>query len=388
MNRAHKQKWRILAGAWAAAAFFAWPILKHRVIPTDWEWRTTLALILGYGFAVFLLSRFYRAESHRLGRSQNLILAILIFLLTAFVNQIHYYFIDQGSLFPYATNLVWQERLQRDVINLSPAVLPHSYRFLPNGIVLWMQLCRVDFHVARDIYRLVFGLLLFYAIYRYARLYTNYLGGLLAMLLVAVAFPISFEDYAGQLTDPMSHLSFVLAFIFLQTGDFEYFISTLLIGSLAKETILALTGYYLLFCRNEKRYVTKSLALCIGTLVSYFGVRLLVLHEFLHYRQVSAGLTPDHIAKNLHGSGWLLTILVLLGGYASFLVLGWKETPKTLKYLLLYLTPILIGTNLVIGWLHEARNYMPSVFALAVIAARYISRRCAPDDPTSYGIRR
>jgi hypothetical protein len=100
-----------------------------------------------------------------------------------------------------------------------------------------MELGGVSFDVARDVYRYVFGVLLFYAVYRYARLYTNYLGGILAMLLAGVVYPVSFEHYAGQLTDPLSHLSFLLAFIFLHTGAFAAFLTTLLIGALAKSLV-------------------------------------------------------------------------------------------------------------------------------------------------------
>ncbi len=136
-----------------------------------------------------------------------------------------------------------------------------------------MQLCRVRFDAARDIYRLVFGLLLFYSIYRYARLYTGYAAAILALLLVALVYPISFEHYAGQLTDPLSHLSFVLAFIFLETEDFAFLLTTLIIGSLAKETVLALSGFYVLFCRREKRYSIKAVVLCAASLATFFAVR-------------------------------------------------------------------------------------------------------------------
>lgn len=264
------------------------------------------------------------------------------------------------------------------VIALSPGLAPHSYRFLPNGIVLWMQLCRINFAAARDIYRLIFGLLLFYAIYRYARLYTDYLGGILTLFLVAAVFPISFEAYAGQLTDPLSHLSFVLAFIFLETGDFEFLLSTLLIGCLAKETVLALSGYYVLFCRSDRRYTIKAVGICVASAVAYYGVRLLVLHGSMEYRQIS-GVPLTHVIDNLRSPGWPVATLALLGGYATFLVLGWRETPLALKRLALYLIPVLLISNLFFGWLHETRNYMPAVFVLAVIAARYISRRATSD---------
>ena len=94
---------------------------------------------------------------------------------------------------------------------------------------------------------------------------------------------------------------------------------------------------------------------------------------------MSAGLTSTHISTNVNSPGYPLAILILIGGYTTFLVLGWKETPSSLKRMFFYLTPILIGSNLIIGWLRETRNYMPAVFVLSVIAARYISRRTSPE---------
>jgi hypothetical protein len=375
LTEQQKKNW-ILALVWAATLFCIWPILRHRTILAHWEWRTRLATILSYVLAAFLGYLFYRTESRRgLDRSRAVIVVVLICLLTSVVNQIHHSFVDEGTVLGYENNLAWQEGLQIAVVQFKPAAIPHSYRFLPNGIVLWMQICRIDYHAARDIYRLVCNLFLFYALYRFARLYTDYLGGILTMLFVAVVYPIGFEAYAGQLTDPLSHLSFVLAFIFLETGDFAYLLSTLLIGSLAKETVLALAGFYVLFCRTERRYTLKALILCVSSAIAYFGVRFLVLRGPLHYEQVSSGISLGHPLFNLHTSGWLIAILALLGGYTVFLVLAWKETPSILKGLALYLIPVLIGSNVLIGWLHETRNYMPAVFVLAVITARCISRR-------------
>ncbi len=370
------QKWLSLFLAWALAAFFAWPVLAHRTVMAHRESRSFDATVVGYALAAFLCYWFYRAESRRLHPARNRILIVLIFLLTCFANQIHYYFVDQGSVFSYETNLVWQEQLQIDVAKLAPSAAPHSYRFLPNGIVLWMQVCRVRYDVARNLYRLIFGLLLFYALYRFARLYTDYLGAVLALLMIAAVYPMSFELYAGQLTDPLSHLSFVLAFIFLESQDFEFLLTALLIGSLAKETVLAMTGYYILFCRTDKRYVSKSSTLALASLAAYYGVRWLVLHGTLSYGMIS-NHEPNHLINNLNAPGWKVTIPLLVGGYLTFLVLGWKETPIALKRLAIYLIPLLIVSNYFFGWLGETRNYMPAVFVLAVIAGRYISRRVA-----------
>ena len=190
-------------------------------------------------------------------------------------------------------------------MNLSPEVLPHSYRFLPNSIVRWMQISGMSFETARDVYRLIAGLLLFYVLYRYARLFTDYTGAVIAMLLVAVIYPVSFEYSAGQLTDPLSHLSFLLALIFLETGEFGFLLTTLLIGSLAKETILAMAAYYVLFSRHDKQYMLKAAVLCVASVAAYIGVRLFVLGALSQhgYREVS-NVSPAHFWQNCNGGRW------------------------------------------------------------------------------------
>jgi hypothetical protein len=377
---ARRKKWLILASVWAATAFFAWPVLRHRAILVARESRTGLAVAIGYALCAALLYWLYRTESRRLDPARNLILVILIALLSCFTNQVHHAFVDQGNMWPasfHMNNLQWQERLQLAVAR-GELVAPHVYRFLPNGIVLWMQLLRVHFEVARDIYRSIAGLLLFYAIYRFARCYTDYLGAILALLLAAAVYPMSFEGYSGQLTDPLSHLSFVLAFVFLATGDFEYLLSTLVIGSLAKETVLAMTGFYILFCRRDRHYQLKAATLCAATAIAYYGVRALILRGNMHYTQIS-GVAPQHVLDNFRSPDWPMAILILLA-YLVFLAIGWSETPGMLKRLALYLIPVLLISNVFFGWLRETRNYMPAVFVLAVIAGRYISRRCAPSE--------
>jgi hypothetical protein len=296
-------------------------------------------------------------------------------LLTSIVNNLHYRNVDHGvSYFRELQNWQWESELQDLVIGLNPANLPHSYRFLPNAFVRWLQLGRLNFEQARDVYRLIFGFLLFYAIYRYARLYTTHLGAILALLFVSVIYPVSFEFYGGQLTDPMSHLSFVLAFIFLETGDFGSFISALVIGSLAKETVLAIAGYYILFRRRDENYGIKAGTLLASVLLVYFGVRLFVLGGSMNYRQVS-GVAVDHIWANLRDGRWPAVFLLTGGALVPFLVLAWKDTPNRLKWLTFYLLFVLFPSSLMFSWLAESRNFMPLAFVLAVISGRYLVRQ-------------
>ena len=243
--------------AWGLTAVALLPAVLHWAAPVpDNGSRRELLIGLAYLAVLVVCYWIYRVELRRLTRSRAFLLVFVVFLLTSITNNLHGYIVDRGTnIFPGKTNQVWQVQLHNSVIQLDPGSLPHSYRFLPNSIVRWMELADIDFESARDFYRMICSLLLFYAIYKYARLFSNYTGAMIAMLLVAAIYPISFEHYAGQLTDPLSHLSFVLAFIFLETEEFGLLLSTLLIGSLAKETVLALAGYYVLFGRKERNYV-------------------------------------------------------------------------------------------------------------------------------------
>lgn len=362
---------------------FVWMIAAIAILPVIFKWgarpSTALASFLVTCFAYLLAGAIayciHRSERWRLTSRQAKVLAFLILLLTSIVNSVHRADVDRGTpYFASISNLEWQEQLQDKVIQLSPTVLPHSYRFLPNAIVRWMEIAGAGYETGRDAYRLVFGMLLFWAIYRYARLYTGYLAAIVTLLLASVIFPVSFENYAGQLTDPASHLSFVLSFIFLETGQFWFLLTTLLLGSLAKETVLVMAGYYLLFHFKERHYLSKAALLCGGAALFFFGVRLAVLNGHMQYGQIS-GVTTSHIETNFSFAHiWAPLFLLTVGGLLPFLKLGEKDTPRPLKFQVLFLLPILFVSSLVFSWLHEARNWMPLVFVLAVITANYLVR--------------
>lgn len=366
----------ILALAWILAAVAVLPILFHWHAGPPRISRTRLAWQICYPVAFLICGAIYWAESRQASRKQGLIVAFSCLFLTGIVNNVHRYYIDQGpAVFAYASNENWQETLQQNVVILNPGVAPHSYRFLPNGIVQWLQIARVDYRSAADTYRLLTGLLLFYAIYRFARRYTTFAGALIAILLPAALYPISIERYAGQLTDPLSHLSFVIAFISLATANFPLLFTTLLIGSLAKETVSALAGFYVLFCRSDRRYVPKAVVLCVASLAFYYGVRYFVLHGTMSYTSIS--LTDrGHILAALQDPRWPFVVPLMVFGGAYFLLIAWKNTPPLLKNLYLFLVPVLLITSFVFSWPQEGRNYMPLVYILGVIAGR----ACAGSD--------
>jgi len=359
-----------------------WGLAVIAILPAICRWTApprSVGKLTGYlAFAAFAAAIgycLYRRELHHLSRSRAIVLVSLVFMLTCIVNHIHSVEVDYGT--PYfgtrQSNVSWQETMNDLVIQRSPSALPHSYRFLPNSIVRWMQISGLTYEQSRDLYRLIFGMFLSYAIYSYARLYTNYLGAVIAMLLSAVVYPASFGWYAGQLTDPLAHLSFVLAFIFLETENFALLLTTLLLGSLAKETVLAMAGYYVLFCRKETNYLPKAITLCLAGAATYLGVRLLVLNGGMHYVQVS-GVPLYHALGSLVDPRWPLGFFLTLGAFVLFLVLGWDETPRSLQHQVSFLFLVLFISSVLFSWLRETRNFMPLAFVLAVIAARYLSR--------------
>lgn len=366
----------LLLAIWVLTAIALLPVFFHWMPPVPVASHAAhLQLDLAYLCAVAICFWMYRSELKRLSRGQAQTLVFLVFILTSVTNNVHRNYVDHSSIFASTSNLAWQIDLQNQVMRLSPAVAPHSYRFLPNAIVRWMELFRMSYESARDVYRLILGILLFYATYRYARLFTSYGGAVLALLLVTVIYPVSFEYSAGQLTDPLSHLSFVLAFIFLETGDFALLLTTLLIGSLAKETVLAMAGYYVLFCRRDRGYAWKATTLCVSVLAFYLAVRAFVLHGSAGYRyeQVS-GVAPAHVWANLGSGRWQGLLLLTVGSLVPFLVLGWKRTARSLKQQAIFLFPVLFISGTLFSWLFETRNFMPLVFVLAMAAGNYFSQ--------------
>ena len=366
----------ILLLVWGLAIVAILPFLfRWPAPPPAPGWGALVRVALGYLAVLAVGYCMYRAELLRLPRRDALVLALFVLLLTAVTCQVHRATVDYGRpVFEGVSNTAWQSGLEDAIIQWSKFDVPHTYRFLPNSIVRWFQIGGFNFETARSFYRLLCSLLLFYAIYRYARLFTNHLGGMIAMLLTAIVLPVSYENYGGQLNDPLSHLSFVLAFIFLETEEFAYLLATVVIGSLAKEAILPMAGYYVLFGRKQKGYPLKAAALCAGGAAVALVVRYAVLKGGpMGYGQIS-GTTLKHVWTNLSDTRWPLAFLLTAGAYMPFLALRWKETPATLRWLVVYWLPVIFVSSAFFSWLAEARNFMPVVFVLAVIAGCHLSK--------------
>jgi hypothetical protein len=356
-----------------------WFLALIASLPFLFEWHApppasgtgaSLRIGVGYALTLALCWILFARESPRLGRRQALALVFLVLLLTKVTNRIHSVTVDYGpNAFPNSTNTRWQSDLQDEIIqrNLDVWSYPHAARFLPNSVVRWLQLGGWGFPQARDLYRLLFGMLVLYAVYRFARLFTGHLGALISMLLVSVIYPISFENYVGQLTDPMSHLSFVLAFLFLAQEDFPFLFTTLIIGAFAKESVLAMAGFYVLFGRKDKRYPLRVAVLVPCCAAAYLGTRVWLLGGMMKYKNIS-GVGIENLMINLGDQRWRYVVALTAGALMPILALGWKQTPMFLRRLALYLAPVLFVSSAFFSYIKETRNFMPLVIVLAVVA--------------------
>lgn len=302
----------------------------------------------------------------------RILLLLLLAIGAALLTEIHRTTIDNGVyLGQRISNTEWQLLVQGWVLHLEPGAIPHSYRFLPNAFTALIEFLSGSYLFARWIYRATFGLLLLVAIFRYARLYTNSGTSLIAVLLYALVYPITIRYYAGQLADPMSHLSFVIAFIALEIGSVPLLVLTIGIGALAKESVVAMLGLYALLGRRNDPAFWRNLAL--ASLVGAAAVaipRLVVTSASFDYGSV-AGVGLGHLLNNLRDYyHWGPQVLFSVGVFVPFVVLGWRRAPLSLRRLILYLVPVLLVSSLMFSWLREARNYVPLIVPMAIITAR------------------
>ena len=344
------------------------PVVLHLPAPATSRGAGIIFVYLPAIFAAVVCYSFDRTFSKR-EKAEALFLCVAFAFLSTYL---HVWLVDLGHYFQGSDNLKWQLYVQNSVIDLRPETLPHSYRFLPNSLVRLFEQATGDFSVARDGYRNLFGVLLFYSFYRFARLFLRHGGSLFCLALWMVVFPISFRYYAGQLTDPLSHLSFVLAFIFIETEQFVYLLLSIMIGCLAKESIVAMAGYYAFFRGREKSHWWKTILLVFASVAVCAITRVWVLRGVPNYEQISA-VGPEHVAVNWNNySLWLPGLLYTVSIFTPFVFAGWQKTPWTLRSLAVYLFPVLFLSSLIFSWLREARNFMPLVAVLTILTVYYL----------------
>src|SRR5262249_46444396 len=267
-----------------------------------------LALLLLTPAAIWLAVRPLSSPERRLAWVVSL-------FATCFCEVLHYWIVDKGHLFPisiFSDNTAWQKWLHRGVLELDPRNLPHSYRFLPACVVAIFERLGGSFEFGRLAYRLLANGLLFSVVYRYARIYLNGLGAAAVVLLLVLLYPITILMYAGQMTDPASHLSFAVCLYCLATGYEAGFGASLLLGVFAKESIILMAIARAFYGLRRVRGAALALVYFSAALALAVGIRLCVNHGTLSYARIS-GIGPSQVLANLNdvaqwGPLWLVSL--------------------------------------------------------------------------------
>jgi hypothetical protein len=201
-------------------------------------------------------------------------------------------------------------------------------------------------------------------------------------------YPLSILHYWGQLTDPLSHTLFVLAFLYLLEDRPLALAAALVLGIFAKETaVIIVPAYLACYWRRGVRTWLITAALGAVCVAAYLAVRLplgwrpeshdingigLVISPNLGYKHPNAILIVPLWENFLHP-------LLFIGAFIPFILSRWRYIHAHLRALFLVVTPLLLLSSLCFGWLYESRNYMPLVPLLATMALTPARR--APSQP-------
>lgn len=361
------------------------PALRDPIPPSFEVW-----LLLG-GLAcalpVLTVAACWRLAPLDLDRVRRRDLFVLLVLATLLTAHVHHTNVDTAD-FKYAAksypdgNTGWQRETQALVMHLDPIYFGHNVRFLPNSLVHGLQLATGSYHSARTIYRLTFGFLLLLSIYALGRVWLSHAAALTALLLYLSIYPVSIRLYAGQLTDPMSHLSFVLGMLCLARRRDADLALVIVVGALAKESVVALAGLQVIARWRERRWWAAAATLAAGLLVVWLVRRVVYAGAEVDMTTLS-GVGHGHVLENLRGERfwmWFPQLGLTIGLFLPFLALAWPRLPRDLRLLAGGLSLLLPVTSLRFSWLYEARNYVPAAIPLAIVTAGYLLGELRGDD--------
>jgi hypothetical protein len=283
----------------------------------------------------------------------------------------------------------WQRDVYQGILNHTFEA-PHNYRPLPYGFARLVERITHDWTFACVSYRWFFTFWFVWVSYRLARLFLEPWRALLTLVPLVALYPLSVVYYWGQLTDPLSHTLFVLAFVYLLEDRPIALAAALALGVLAKETaVIVAPAYLACYGRRGWRAWLISAALGSACVAAFLAARLplgwrpgygningttgLMIGTNLGFGAPIASTNVPLIQNYLHP-------LLFVGIFLPFLAWRWAEIDARLRALALTVVPLLLFSNVCFGWMYESRNYMPLVPLLATMAL-CTNRKRAQSDP-------
>jgi hypothetical protein len=335
--------------------------------PEVWRW---MPVGVGRGLSILAVVAVFCGLFRQLDeikqRDNRWLVFLALVLMSLLTNDLHLTNVDYGHYFsPAIDNRSWQRWVHVSILARDPNVLPHSYRFLPYTIVRIFECLTDSLSYAVAIYRLIFQTALFFAIFKFARLFVSVSSSLVVALLYAAIYSVTIRYYAGQYTDPLSHLTFIVAFIALYKRHWALLTLVIVAGSLAKESILAIIPVVWWVSRHEKGAFQRVAVLTLLSGLISVGVRLWVTHGNVAYKNIS-GVGEEHIWGNLADINGQRQLACAVFIFAPFVLIGWRRLPSYLKILIVYFFPVLFLSNALFSWMREIRNFVPLIVPMAV----------------------
>lgn len=271
----------------------------------------------------------------------------------------------------------WQEQIYLKQLSGDYEV-PHNYRPLPQGFTFLLERVTHDWDFACLSYRWFFTTWFVWASYTLARRYLDPSRALLTLVPLLLLYPLSILHYAGQLTDPLSHTLFVLAFLYLLEDRPLALAATLALGIVAKETIvLVVPAYLACYGRRGWRTWLTTAALGVVSVAAFAATRLalgwrpgagsgmngagIMIGTNLGFGEPIANLIVPLWVNYLHP-------LLFVGSFVPILIWRWGVLDPRLRTLCLVVAPLLLLSNVCYGWMYESRNYMPLLPLLATLS--------------------
>lgn len=275
----------------------------------------------------------------------------------------------------------WQRKTYLAILNgqrydvaTDAHTLPHLFRPLPYGFVRALELATGDWWFSCLAYRWFFTFWFMWFYETFARLFRSPGRALLALAVYPVLYLLSIRYYGGQLTDPLSHALFALSLVLIIEDRWALLAAAVALGVLSKETAVVLVPGYLA-CHWRKGFgaVVRTALVGVAAVIAFAAARL----PYDLRRAMSE--TPLNLAWNL-GIGplppfpesvihenWIQPLL-FVGVFLAIGIVHWRSAEPPLKALTLTLTPLVLISQLLYGWLYESRNYVPLLPVLTTLA--------------------
>jgi hypothetical protein len=348
-----------------------------RVLQPDWFAGPPPMLPRQIFWVVAVAAPWFALQGATSSARERAVVTAIVVTAAAFCNHVKYVLVDLGHYFPvsqFENNTVWQYSLHRGILALSPAYIPHSYRFLPDALIGVMEWATGTFEGARSANALIFYGLLYAFTFRLARRYLSTPGSIAVVVLLLMVYPVTNAWYAGQPIDPMSHLSFVVCMWALATGQEAPMGASLVVGCFAKESVLIMAPCRAFYGDRRGRAILLAAAYFVMTFAAIAIIRLVVNGGSFSYGRIS-GVEPGFVATNFaQYRQWVPQYAFSIGIFLPGAAWGWKEMDRPFRLTCLAVTAGVVISSAVFSWLSEVRNLVPAIVMLAVVNVKAVER--------------